>query len=168
MSIQSVGEFHKPRKPCHQLAQRRYYKCAGVLQFFQSTGTPTGLRAARGHCASVSDGPEASSPDSDPHIFVRSVRETLVQEQDDAIRLVMLSFSLQVRHTKLWCLILLTTLDVGNSLQTPPFRLDRAVQKAADKLVEFSQHQENPTLVVDGNNVRGIAKFEWNPIERQH
>jgi hypothetical protein len=93
----------------------------------------------------------------------------VVQEQDDAIRLVMLSFSLQVRHAKLWCLILLTSLDIGNSLQTPPFRLDRAVQKAADKLVEFGQHQENhPTLVVDGNNVRGIANFEWNPVELQH
>ena len=58
MSIKNVGEFHKPRKPCHQLAQCRYSKkCAGVLQFFISTGTPAGLRVARGHFASVSDGP---------------------------------------------------------------------------------------------------------------
>lgn len=75
---------------------------------------------------------------------------------------------MQTSLRRLYLLILLA-LDSVDALQTPSsYRLDRAVQKVAVKLEEFGRSGNHPTLVIDGNNVRGIGKFQWNPIELQH
>ncbi|CAJ1958476.1 unnamed protein product [Cylindrotheca closterium] len=42
--------------------------------------------------------------------------------------------------------------------------LERAAAKAEAKLRDFAK-KENAIIVVDGNNVRGSAKFHWNPVE---
>jgi hypothetical protein len=71
------------------------------------------------------------------------------------------------QHVTKWCLFFLALglyTAPSLSLQSPA-SFDRAVEKAADKFSHFSQQQENPTLMIDGNNVRGIAKFKWNPVE---
>jgi hypothetical protein len=52
------------------------------------------------------------------------------------------------------------------SIDDSSIGFDRAVAKAAGKFYEFGKRR-NATLVVDGNNVRGIGKFEWNPVELQ-
>jgi hypothetical protein len=49
---------------------------------------------------------------------------------------------------------------------SPSTRLQRGVKKSSHQFFEFGK-QKNATLIVDGNNVRGIGKFQWNPIKLQ-
>lgn len=44
-------------------------------------------------------------------------------------------------------------------------RFDRSVENAANKFYKFGNKTDDALLIIDGNNVRGIAKFQWNPIE---
>jgi hypothetical protein len=83
----------------------------------------------------------------------------------------MMSSSLHPARKWYLVFILLVELFLTSSswaLQSNPSRFERGVEKAVDKFHAFSQRHHNPTLFVDGNNVRGISKFEWDPIELQH
>ena len=67
-------------------------------------------------------------------------------------------------------ILVLLSLNAIRGLQSAPSTRsswERKIQKAADKLYNFSQHYSNFTLMIDGNNVRGMANFKWNPIELQ-
>lgn len=83
-----------------------------------------------------------------------------------------------VQHHSVPCICLITppvslrgtSADEDNPTSSPQkisSRLERGAQKAKDKLKKLSA-DSNGTLVVDANNVRGIAKFvKWNPSEIQ-
>lgn len=43
-------------------------------------------------------------------------------------------------------------------------RYERTLKEAGDKFKEFGKRKD-ALLIIDGNNVRGIARFEWNPVE---
>eukprot|EP00536_Pseudo-nitzschia_multiseries_P002603 jgi/Psemu1/283842/fgenesh1_pg.35_\ len=49
----------------------------------------------------------------------------------------------------------------------------KTTNKSHDRFVDWAgrnqDHENNPSvLLIDGNNVRGIGKFEWNAVELQH
>lgn len=66
-------------------------------------------------------------------------------------------------------LSLCSTFSIDYSPKNTPgsSSLDRAVKKASDNFAAFGK-QENATLLVDGNNVRGLFKFQWDLVELQN
>lgn len=64
----------------------------------------------------------------------------------------------------------LVLLVVTPSCSLPTTQRSKAANKALEKFSRWKQQtEENSRLLwVDGNNVRGIGKFEWNAVELQH
>ena len=70
----------------------------------------------------------------------------------------------------LFVLVLLAvTVTLSSSFPTKQSRKSKAANKAQEKFSRWKQQNEGPKILwVDGNNVRGIGKFEWNAVELQH
>jgi hypothetical protein len=68
------------------------------------------------------------------------------------------------RSMFLFWFIAISFTSVAFSLTGSKSGFERALQKASIQLQELSVN-EQAVLVVDGNNVRGIARFAWSPME---
>ena len=64
-----------------------------------------------------------------------------------------------------WVLALFVPLP---SCSLPATQSRKAAQKATDKFARWTSSEKPKLLWIDGNNVRGIGKFEWNAVELQH
>jgi hypothetical protein len=68
-----------------------------------------------------------------------------------------------------WSLQLLTNYSIRTTNKN-----DRKVHKTHEKFLSWVEQCQRPTgvgtplLVVDGNNVRGFGRFEWDPVELDH
>ncbi len=69
-----------------------------------------------------------------------------------------------------WLFVLvLFAVTPSSSFPTTQSRKSKAANKAQEKFSRWKQQNEGPKILwVDGNNVRGIGKFEWNAVELQH
>lgn len=70
--------------------------------------------------------------------------------------------------------LLSSALQQTSGISSSTTKTDRKAQKAEEKFLHWIEQCKNPSgedhplLMVDGNNVRGIGKFKWNPVELQH
>ena len=68
----------------------------------------------------------------------------------------------------IYCFLFICSIVPLPSCSLPATQSRKAGQKAADKFARWTSSERPRILWVDGNNVRGIGKFEWNAVELQH